>query len=475
MFWQVNFYLARTIYDSYYTVVVPVLVAGVLYFRRLKDGTEYKLLLAYCLWFWISRALNGSPALDQDFRVVLELSLMLPFFALGFALTEKERVCFLNWLSGVVGGFYFILGLIALSAFLQRKMYVNPITGGYLGIVREADYARINILDIHANVTGYWFLMSLFLMIYQFFQCEKKLWRIPIVISAIVDLLVIAITYSRSVRLSMAVAFALLAAMLIWQLMQNRARLLRIIVALSLALAALIVAYEGSALSADVMGTLSYRITNTHPTADSINQAVYPDETAWSERSFDARAMLVATEKPIVFEAANMSGGLVHTDPRPKTGDLESLSSNRLQIWRSAFQAISVKPSILLKGQLCNDVMTVANTFTNHEETGGTPGHFHNSMIQVLMTTGLPGLILTTVFLVLLLYQGARFLLRGRAPLAARTLVLPVVASLPHFLLESGLFTSIDIRTLFYFLMCGMMMAFKRSESPERHIHEESR
>ena len=47
----------------------------------------------------------------------------------------------------------------------------------------------------------------LYLMIYQFFHCKRKLWRIPIVFSPLLDLLVIDVSYSRSVRLSMALAF----------------------------------------------------------------------------------------------------------------------------------------------------------------------------------------------------------------------------------------------------------------------------
>ena len=128
MVWPVNFYLAESLKKSYYMVVVPLLVGGVLYFRRLRDGIEFKLLVGYVLWFWLSRVLNGSPALDKDFQLTFDLTLMLPFFALGLALSQKERRRFLDWLSAVVGGFYFLLGLICLTAFLQRRLYINPIT-----------------------------------------------------------------------------------------------------------------------------------------------------------------------------------------------------------------------------------------------------------------------------------------------------------------------------------------------------------
>ena len=68
-------------------------------------------------------------------------------------------------------------------------------------------------------------------MIYQFFHCEKKLWRIPILLSAALDLIIIAITYSRSARLCMAMTFGLLAAMLLHQVLQHKPRFLRIVLA----------------------------------------------------------------------------------------------------------------------------------------------------------------------------------------------------------------------------------------------------
>ena len=78
------------------------------------------------------------------------------------------------------------------------------------------------------------------------------------------------------------------------------------------------------------------------------------------------------------------------------------------------------------------------------------------------MTTGIPGLALVLSFLALVLYRGLRFSLGVGAPLGIRTLVLPVLATMPYFMLEAGLFSVIDIRTLFYFLMCGMTVASSR-------------
>ncbi len=336
-----------------------------------------------------------------------------------------------------------MIGIIALSAFLRRTQFVNPITGGYLGIDGATDFLRINILDTHANVTAYWYLMALFLMIYQFFHCKRKLWRITIVLSSLLDLLVIAVSYSRSVRLSMALAFAMLAGALTLRFFTRAARIPRVLIAAAAALFVLFVAYEGSALTASVAATLSNQIISPRTIVEPAAENESPKTQSTSEVSAQA-----APSPPL----------LAQRDPR-KTDTLDLLSSGRLHIWRSAFQVLAVKPSVLWKGQLSSEVMTIANTFTNPAETGGVPAHFHNSLLQVLMTTGLPGLLMALAFLFFVIRRAVFLLGRAvhSAPLDILCVALPVIASLPHFLLESCLFTSIDARTLFYFLMCGML------------------
>ena len=445
------------IQDTYILCAVPVLAAAVFYFRRFRDGVEYKLLFAYWLWFWFSRALNGNPLLGRDFRVFFDLSLMLPFFALGAALSKAERTRLLDWLSAVIGGFYFIIGLIALSAFLHRSMYEIPL-GGKIGIIREASYARINFFDNHPNTPGYWYLISLYLMIYQFFRCKKKLWRIPILLSSAVDLVVLAITYSRSARLCMAMTFALLAAMLLYQVFQNKSSFFRMVAVPAVAALVLVASYEGSSLCADVMATLSYDIVDIDTAPEAREQSAKQEDSVRTKDRLSLRPMLLSSGKSHSPEMTDLRGGLVQSDPRPKSGDLDELSSYRIQIWRAAFQAIATEPSVLWAGQMCDDVMTLTRNIT---ERYNIP-NMHNVLLQVLMTTGLPGLIFTVSFLVLIFYKGFLFLFSRKLPFDDRVLILPVVTVWPRIMLEAVLFTSTNIRTLFFFLMCGMVIGSTR-------------
>ena len=88
------------------------------------------------------------------------------------------------------------------------------------------------------------------------------------------------------------------------------------------------------------------------------------------------------------------------------------------------------------------------------------PVNFHNTFIEILMLTGLPGLMLALFFLVSVLYQATRFLFRSEVPLDLRTLVFPVLSTIPYFLLETC--PPRDIRLLFYLLISGFVVGYAK-------------
>ena len=458
MLWPVNFYLAETIKSTYYRMAVPVLIAGVLYFRRLRDGWEGRLLLAYWLWFWLTRVLNGSPALQHDFQLTFDLGLMFPLFVLGLSLDRDGRRRFLNWFSALVGGYHFLLAAICLYAFMTHRLLINPITEGSLGMQGVSGFQRINILDTNPDATSYWFMMSLFLMVYQFFACRRKLWRIPILLSALLDGLVISITFTRSVMLAVSVGFGFLAALLLWQALRGRTRWLRAVAALLAVLLVVPLFYKGFSLCGDGLTRLSFALCPVERA--SVSEAV-PRETETVPSEAEAPAEQEAEAAPPVLSSAEARSTFVQHNSQlgGLLGKLDDLSTLRLTVWRSAFLALRLKPSVLWKGQLTRDTMVLSNPFTPHN-----PPHYHNALIQVLMTTGLPGLLLILALLVLTV-RGCLKLLLSDAPeatTAAKTLALPVAAALVYYLLEAGLFTDCDVRPLYYYIMSGMALGFAR-------------
>ena len=457
-----NFGVLSAFRDSFYICVVPVLVAAVLYFRQFRDGIELKLLFVFWIWFWFSRALNGSPTLDHDFNLFFDLALMIPFLSLGLASTKEERAAFLDRLSAIIGGFYSILGLLALLAFFRQSVYYLPVSGAPLGVVPDSGYECI-ILSDNRNFISFCFLIALFLMIYQFFRCEKKLWRVPILLSAVLDLLVIAVLGSRSVWLCKALTFAMLAVMLLLQPLQSKPRFLRMAVVFAVAILVLVSSYKISDLGSTAMTGLSYKASKIRQTPSiTMQQKSSLEKNTWPETHDSIHLTVLSSNIEDSPDAARLVSGPEQIELLTEYKAPNDVSFGRRQIWRGAFQTIKANPSILWKGHLCDNIMTTASDFVPTDGSGELPWSFYNSLIQVLMVTGLPGLFLVVFFLVRVLYRGFCFSFCVGVPLAARTLALPVVATMPYFMLEAGLFSAIDVRTLFYFLICGMMLGFIR-------------
>ena len=442
---QANFYLYRSLRETYYLAAVPVVVAGTLYFFRGKQ-LAYRLLLVYWLWFVVSRMLNHNLALTEDQYLWFDLSLMLPFFALGLVLDADGRRRFLDWLSAAVGGYHLILGLFALSAFVLNKVYVNPITEGHLGMV--AGSRRITILDYNANSTAFWFMTAFLLMAYQFFACRKKAWRWPIVLCALVNFATVAVTYTRSVRIALTGTLAMLATLLVRRRVRvNRRLLILLLVLVLLASAALVY------LS---FGLITYTLTHLPFSAAQEELHVSSGAALRSTRSDRAEAIPLRGMTLGSEEAAlpNIGDPSTHSALYNRLNDL---STKRLEIYHCALLTIREDPMILLRGCLSKDAMGVTNAVL-HRST--TIAHFHNFLIQTLILTGLPGLLLALAFCVLIVTKGLKrfFSPEPAVSMGVRMLALSPIAAILYAMFESCLFTDLDIRCLFFFLMSGLLL-----------------
>ena len=435
-----NIYLYNSLRGTYYAVAVPIVTAATLAWRRLRDGPEWKLLVLYWLCFILTRLINRNLALVEDQYLWFDLALILPMFALGLALGSEGRRRFLNLFTAVTCGVLFLLGLLALLAFVLRLQIINPITGGFLASISDSGHKRLIIADTNPGSYSFWFLGGVLLMVYQFFACRHKLWRIPIVLCALLFLAVAAVSFARSVWTALAVTIALLAVLLCARVLKLRKPALRFVVLAVLFLLTALVVERGIHFAAEGMTRLSASLSTAQPSA--VSQEIWVPHT-------DAAVPEDGEWRTVVYPA--LSDSLLYRK-------LNKLSTYRLEIYACALRTIQVDPLILLRGCLAKDSMSVTNVIL--ASRGEPIPHYHNFLLQVLILTGLPGLVLVLAFWVLLLRKGFRlfFSRDKRIPLAARTLLLIPLASLIYGMFEACFFTDTDVRTLFFFLMSGMLM-----------------
>ena len=439
LFAHVNIYLFYSLRETWVVAAVPVLVAAGLYFYRYRDCAEQRLLIWFFLWFILSRMLNGDIALTKDFWTLFHVSLMIPFLSLGLCLKENERKRLINVLSAVVGGFYFLIGLLCIYAFLLRTEIPNPLSQQFIcGIQQPTGFDRMNVMDMNPDTTGFWFMSAFLLMLYQFFACEKKAWRIPVVLAGLVQYIVIAMIYTRSVLLCMAVVGGLLAVLFVWKTLRKRnaGKLLQIILPVFAFAVAFLAVYSSFNGICQSFGRISTAIR-------------FPDSTAEEKAEYFARD---------------------YTNPKKLVGeDMDQVSTGRTLIYKAAVDIVKEKPIILVRGCLeaeCDALLTDYALERQMIEEDQIVPHFQNYLLQVLMLTGLPGFLLVFAMSLLLVIKCVRFFFRDNAEIttAGRILVFPVTASMLYGMFEACFFTITDIRTLYFFLMSGFFLGVYREK-----------
>ncbi len=438
-FWQVNFYLAQSIKDGVYLFVPPVLIAGVLYFRRLRDGIEVKLVAAYLIWVVITRVLNGDRVLERQYVFLLDLALALPFLSLGLVLDDAGRRRVLNWLSAILGVCFSALGLIGVYSFVTGRNLVNPITGGMLASVsRLPGRGELAFLDTNPNIVAFWYMIALTLMLWCA-ASDKRLWlRVLAALAALLDIAVISLTQCRGVFLSVAVGLGLLAALLLRRRCERQKAALTAALAILVFLAAAAASYTAM----DRLGALIWH----EPTPVA------------AEESAAMQAHLTPRAEPQMLRAVADQREAEPVQLNSVFEKLDGISTGRLKIWKAAFQALRENPRILLFGQDGASVIDETNRFLVQMQHYAE-SHFHNYLLHTLMLTGLPGLLLVLLFSVLLALCCLRMLLTPAAALPDQILCISALGAMLYGQLEAGFFTFTDSRTLFFYLLAGFCLS----------------
>lgn len=429
LFSRVNSYLFESLWATYYQFAVPVLTVWTICRNRKNRLIEYRLLVVFWIWFIISRLLNGDYALKAEYNQVVDLALMIPFFALGINIDKNQRERFLNWFSAITGGFFFALGCVCIYSFSNGIDIPNKITQQFfVSTIPNSDFIRINIMDTNVDATAFWFMESFLLMIYQFFSCGRTWWKLPIALSAIVDYIVIGMTGTRSVFLGVSFALGMTVVLVLLERHFIRKKGMLIAVFLAVFCITAFAAYKGFYRSTEFFGRISV-----------------------SKRYED----LSDEERDEVFKAE-------YTDTR-RAKSITKFSSGRFWIYRAALRVIYRNPQLWLRGCLYDDSAMML-TETMKEGGGSSQGafvpHYQNYLVQVLVVDGVLGFLIVISFSLLFVFKALRYFFSHDTAIstASKTLVFPIAASMIYGMLESCFFTATDLRTLFYFLMSGLFL-----------------
>lgn len=461
---HVNIYLWGTLHTRIFPAAFLMLTAAFLFFYARSLTIEAKLLLAFWLWFLISRLLNGVEVLEREFVPVVDCGVFFLMGSVGLVLNAEQRRKALNWFGGFTCGYYTLLGVVSIVCSLLRITIVNPITEKNICEMGVQGFARLGLLDTNPNVTSTWFFIALSMLLYFFFSCRKKLWRVPIVIAWLINYFAFTLTYCRNMK----VGFSVCAAMFVMLIALKRPALKKpwrkaAVIVLS-AVIFLPLTYKSFDVPEYILSRASTAICagwENGQAADDMTETA-DVQTGMPEAPAAMPDGTIPREDSLI-EGADPENDQFD-DPRDFVKSLLTLS-DRTQIFESAFITLRQEPIRLLRGCSADKIMSIAQPLLPLRNV-----HFHNFLLQTLVYTGLAGFAIVLIYSLLLLIRMVRFFFSEdeRAGFAEKLLILPLSALLLYNMLEPLLFNYTDFSVLFFFFIAGIFLGYSHELHPPK-------
>ena len=421
-------YRWNDLYDFFYGRNFIIITLALFFFMgRLNHRLEVNLVIFYALWLMATRFLNGDHYLTREPDLILTKFLCAAMLALGPMLDKEGRRRFLNFFCAAVGIFYFVSGALAIVVdLLGTRIYLPP-ENVLFGLEEEWHLHYINVFNTNRTISSLWFYIAFCMMLYQFFACRNKLWRIPIAIAGLLFYVAISLAFSRTVKMICAVSVAMLAMLLalkylplkkLWQ----KAAVLVLCAALFLPL-----------------------------TLKSFD---------WTDSLMTDVSSLLISETTDGADAA----GVDFSDNRDLGKDISNLSE-RKQIFASFIPSLKLSPRRIFVGCFSDKLMSIPNLFIDFP----IPFlHMHNFLLETFMLTGLLGFLLVVFFCLRLLLRMLHLFFTSdqRVSLADKVLTIPLAGILLYGMFEVVIFTACsdrraptDMRELSFFIIAGMVLA----------------
>lgn len=425
-------------------IVAPILYAfsGVWLFSRGRHfRTAEILLLAFTAWYVLTRILNGDHYLESDQSTIFQMvATAMIAFPLAANFKPETRRKALNALAVTVVIVFSAIAWVAVVAAILRQPIHLPKSTMILGINEIYSHpARLNVLDIHPNVSGALFSMVFGILLYLTVAVKRKWWVLPLAVAGIGLFAAIALTLSRTAMVAVSLEIGGFGYILLMRKLSLRSGWLRFLASL---LACIL-------LTAGAFAGLYYSITPMNAIANryQASQQTVSDDTAADT------AAVVQTSGSIVSR--------YHISE-----NVGSLANRLTVVYPAAIPVLQQRPVTLLIGNATDQVVDAAERLTHTKLY-----HWHNSLLQALMTAGLPAFLLALTFSVLLLIRCVKMIFSQKTPLFFQVLTLPLLGVFLNGMLENLLFINVSVINLLFMLLAGFIFAYDpkgNEKAPER-------
>lgn len=448
------------------------------------EKIELKIILIFAAWMIFTRILNwdikdyiercrtgGITYPDDALLIAGSMMTYLPMAAC-LTLRGRSRARFLDGIAIITVVFSTVLAAVSLYAVLYKTPITAPFGNGYLCLFVKS---RLYVLGKNPNTCCMWFFLGFFFLVYLFSRARSWLCRVLIVPAALLNYVILAMTFSRNGMLSFSLCMGFLVLVLLLRLLSPKAaweKLLCTVLVLGLLVP---LTYKSFGLLTRGMENISNTLIEKRDAA----QTPPMEEDGGAEVSGNGGAATLAymcfgsadrevqRPQPLLIRTEGASLALLASDGVSKDNgsgityeDHRGFDdSGRIEIFKTIIPTMQNEPLRLLIGCLDKNAMQYAEEILSRDVL-----NFHNTFLQILCLTGAIGLLLVLAFCVLL---GRRVLrvIYSDAPMTVSILALMLVGVLFYNMLEVDLFISSDAVCFAAYAAAGAVLA----HSDEHH------
>ncbi len=406
MTWELEYLIripdASKIYD--WIKLGEVMLAGAVMARiDWKENKWYGFLVAILAWVFLVSAFRSMDVLTKTkaamFKGVM-VCLLCP--AVGMLISGQTLKRYLKVFLAVWTLIYFALSIAGIYSVLNSVRIYDLSHKYYIGF---SNGGTLRLWDGHQNTTGAHVTLAIMMSLIGAALFEKKWIKALFVVAVLPMFICLALTGSRTSGLTTGFGISVAIVLLLQEPFKRLLQKNGLRVALSLLLTA------GLSILIGILGTSWTR--------SAVNQYM----TGQHKARLIPAAMAEEAEEEEESAEIEVQDNAVTTARERAFLNLDDIVTIRDVIWSDAMKTIQARPIILLTGTSVPMVMKDIEEVTGE----GRFSHVHNILLQTLVETGIPGLLLycTLLFLV---FRGILRLFRGTSvPMWQRFLALPVL------------------------------------------------
>lgn len=364
-----------------------------------KKSLPFRMLLWNLIWIALTRLLFGGLAVLRESNFLRWSAVYTAAFASLAYLRPKPRKLLLQLVTVEFSAVMAVWAVLGIATALVGHS-VAGVSGIHMG--NEGPLVFVQYFYMHRNITASYFVFAIGLLLIQCAVCRKKWMWIPAALLVPLWYLSVALLHSRSCYL----ACAALLMMTLYAFLREKLDWEKRWIGKGLGLCALLVCV--------VLVYATFNLSSSGlMAATSGLRASAAAETAGnaSAGAQEETILTVADDRSTLEDAATMS--------------------LRVGIWKAGIEVVRENPRIALLGELGGPGMKLVQL----KESVLQPSHMHNMLFEQMILSGIPGMLLYTVFLLALLWRIICCYLGRR-----RETALSVMAALLASLMIFGMF-----------------------------------